>query len=143
MKKLIAIVFCLCLTLLAVCPNVMAQFCDDYAVDVVQETAIRSRWLPSVALITIKGTDTGWTFNNYEITYSAEISRNLFWLPGTPPFMINQTIKQLIILLPSWFTACCWDGSVETMTVEVCNTDTECCDEDTVAIAMVPLGLDY
>ena len=148
MKKLIAVVFCLCLTVLAVCPGVMAQFCGDYDVDVVQETALRSRWVPSVALITIEGTDTGWTRGllggNFDITYSADVSRDLFMLPGTLPALVevSQTIRQLIILLPAWFTSCCFDGSAETMTVEVCNTNTECCDEDTVAITMMPLGLD-
>ena len=145
MKKLIAVVFCVCVTALAVCPNVMAQDCS---IDVVQETVLRSRWLPSVALITIEGTDTEWVSalvrDNFEITYSAEQSRDLFQLPGTFPFLVeaSQTIRQLIILLPSWFTACCIDGSTEVMTVEVCNTQTECCDEDEVVITMLPLGLD-
>ena len=120
----------------------------DCSIDVVQDTVPRSRWLPSVALITIKGTDTGWVSGlvreNFEITYSAAQSRDLFWLPGTFPFLIegSQTIYQLIILLPSWFTGCCFDGAVEMMTVEVCNTQTDCCDSDEVAITMLPLGLD-
>ena len=118
----------------------------ECSIDVVQETVLRSRWSPSVALITIKGTDTDWVgglvSDNFEITYSAEQSRELFWLPGTFPFLNEgtQTINQLIILLPSWFTACCFDGSAEIMTVEVCNTQTECCDSDEVAITMLPLG---
>lgn len=120
---------------------------EGCSIDVVQETVLRSRWSPSVALITITGTDTDWVgglvSDNFEITYSAEQSRELFWLPGTFPFLNEgtQTINQLIILLPSWFTACCFDGSVEIMTVEVCNTQTECCDSDEVAITMLPLGL--
>ena len=144
MKKLIVVVLCICLTVLALCPNVLAQFCDDYEIDVVQETALRSRWLPSVALITIKGTDSRWIAGGYEIEYIPERSRDLFWLPGTFPFLIerSQTIMQLIILLPSWWTACCIDGSVEMMNVEVCNRVTECCDDDDVAITMLPFGLD-
>jgi apolipoprotein D and lipocalin family protein len=116
-------------------------------IDVIQETVLRSRWLPSVALITIKGTDTDWVSglvsDNFTITYAAEQSRELFWLPGTFPFLNEgtQTINQLIILLPSWFTACCFDGSVEIMTIEVCNTQTECCASDELAIAMLPFGL--
>ena len=144
MKKLMAVLFCFYLTALAVCPNVMAQFCGDYDVDVVQETAIRSRWLPSVALITIEGTDSRWIAGGYEIEYIAEESRDLFWLPGTFPILIetSQTIRQLIILLPSWWTACCFDGAVEMMEVVVCNRVTECCDSDEVAITMLPFGLD-
>lgn len=142
MRKIIAIVFCLCVTFVAVCPSSMAQDCGEYSVDVVQETALRSRWSPSVALITIKGTDTRWTRGGYEVTYSAEKSRDLFWLPGTFQILVGQTINQLIILLPSWWTACCMDGSVETMTVEVCNPVTECCDSDEVLIVMLPFGLD-
>ncbi len=121
---------------------------EECSIDVLQETVLRSRWLPSVALITIKGTDTDWVGglvrDNFEITYSAEQSRDLFWLPGTLPFLNEgtQTINQLIILLPSWFTGCCFDGAVEMMSVEVCNTQTECCATDEVAITMLPLGLD-
>jgi apolipoprotein D and lipocalin family protein len=120
---------------------------EDCSIDVLQDTVLRSRWLPSVALITITGTDTDWVgglvSDNFEITYTAEQSRELFWLPGTFPFLNEgtQTINQLIILLPAWFTACCFDGAVEIMTVEVCNTQTECCAEDEVAITMLPLGL--
>ena len=120
---------------------------EDCSIDVLQDTVLRSRWSPSVALITITGTDTDWVGglvrDNFEITYSAEQSRQLFWLPGTFPFLNEgtQTINQLIILLPSWFTACCFDGSVEIMTVEVCNTQTECCASDELAINMLPLGL--
>ena len=115
--------------------------------DVVQETVLRSRWLASVALITIIGTDTEWVgglvSDNFEITYSAEESRDLFWLPGTLPFLNEgtQTISQLIILLPSLWTGCCFDCSPETMTVEICNTQTECCASDDVSITMLPLGL--
>lgn len=119
----------------------------ECSIDVVQEKVLRSRWSPYVALITIKGTDTDWVGglvrDNFEITYSAEQSRELFWLPGTLPFLIErtQTIYQIIILLPSLWTGCCFDGSPETMTVEVCNTQTECCASDQVAITMLPLGL--
>ena len=39
------------------------------------------------------GTDTGWVSallrENFEITYSAEQSRDLFWLPGTFPFLVE------------------------------------------------------
>lgn len=122
----------------------------DCSIDVLQESVLRSRWLPTVALITIEGTDTGWVQaairNNFEIEYIPTLSRDLFVLPGTLPFLVedSQTIRQLIILLPSWFTACCFDGSVEIMTVEVCNTQEglECCDSDEVAITMLPLFLD-
>ena len=121
---------------------------EECSIDVLQETVLRSRWLTSVALITITGTDTDWVSglvsDNIEITYSAEQSRELFWLPGTLPILIegSQTIYQIIILLPSLWTGCCFDGSPETMTVEVCNTQTECCAEDTIQIQMLPFGLD-
>ena len=132
------------------CHEACAVIPGDCSIDVVQDTVLRSRWLPSVALITIKGTDTGWVGglvrDNFEIEYIATQSRDLFWLPGTFPFLNEntQTINQLIILLPAWWTACCFDGSVEMMTVEVCNTQEglECCDSDEVAITMLPLFLD-
>ena len=121
---------------------------EECSIDVARDTLLRSRWLSSLALITIKGTDTDWVGGlvkgNFEITYSAEQSRELFWLPGTLPILIevSQTIYQIIILLPSLWTGCCFDGSPETMTVEVCNTQTECCAEDTVQIQMLPFGLE-
>ena len=121
---------------------------EECSIDVVRDTFLRSRWLSSLALITIKGTDTDWVGGlvkgNFEITYSAEQSRELFWLPGTLPILIegSQTIYQIIILLPSLWTGCCFDGSPETMTVEVCNTQTECCADDTVQIQMLPFGLE-
>lgn len=141
MKKLITVLFCLWLTTLAVCPNVMAQLCS---VSVAQDTVLRSRWSPTVALITMRGIDTVWIRGGYEIEYIATESRDLFWLPGTFPFLNQrtQTINQLIILLPSWWTSVGFDGLVEIMEVVVCNTVTECCDSDEVLITMLPFFLD-
>jgi hypothetical protein len=101
-----------------------------------------------VAVIEINGTDTGWTgtlfSENFKITYTAEQSRELFWLPGTLPLLLEgpQTIYQVIILLPSAWTGCCFDGESELLNVEVCNTDTDCCAGATAQIQMLPLGLD-
>ena len=53
-----------------------------------------------------------------------------------------QTIYQVIILLPSVWTGCCFDGESELLNVEVCNTDTDCCAEATAQIQMLPLVLD-
>lgn len=116
---------------------------SDCEIDVVQETVLRSRWIPSVALITVNGSDTFWQVGDYTLEYTPTESRNLFVLPGTFPLLDedSQTIRQFIILLPSWFSGCCFDGSVETMIVTVCNDLTGCCDIDEVGITMMPLFL--
>ena len=141
MKKLLAVFFCLWLIILVVCPKAVAQICS---VSVEQDTVIRSRWLPTVALLTMRGIDTAWIRGGYEIEYIATESRDLFWLPGTLPFLNErtQTINQVIILLPSWWTACCLNGEIEVMEVVVCNRVTECCDSDEVLIVMLPFALD-
>ncbi len=116
---------------------------SDCEIDVVQETVLRSRWLPSVALITVNGSDTLWQVGDFTLEYTPTASRDLFVLPGTFPILDedSQTIRQFIILLPAWFTGCCFDGSVETMIVTVCNDVTGCCGIDEVGITMLPLFL--
>jgi hypothetical protein len=110
---------------------------------VVQETVLRSRWLPSVAVIIVNGSVTLWKVGDFTLEYTPTVSRSLFVLPGTFPLLDedSQTIRQFIILLPAWFTGCCIDGSVETMIVTVCNDVTGCCDIDEVGITMMPLFL--
>jgi hypothetical protein len=116
---------------------------SECEIDVVQETVLRSRWLPSVAVITVNGSDTLWKVGDFTLEYTPTVSRSLFVLPGTFPLLDedSQTIRQFIILLPAWFTGCCIDGSVETMIVTVCNDVTGCCDIDEVGITMMPLFL--
>ncbi len=117
----------------------------ECSIDVTQAQLFRSRWIPLPAMLTIKGTNTnfqrgivGGSQVEYEFASSRQLSIiNLVNLvsPST------QTIQQFVIILPSLWTGCCFDGATETVTVSVTNGG---CDTatDTFELNMMPLILD-
>ena len=84
----------------------------DISIEVTPTEVLRSRWIPLIWLMNIKGTETNFELFKTRVDYNSKSVMRL------PALVISPTdIYQIILVMPSWLTAI-WKDETITVTVE-------------------------